>query len=136
MKNQPVLYILMRTDMASMNPGKAMAQANHAYGALKKALRTYPARSPVDLYMEWQKQTDQDFGTTITLGGTESDIENAVTFSQNFLSPNVAAGWVHDPTYPLIDGDTLHLIPVRTCAFIFGKKEDCSGVLAHLTLHP
>ena len=27
---KPVLYILMRTDMDSMNPGKAMAQASHA----------------------------------------------------------------------------------------------------------
>ena len=29
----PVLYILMRTDMDSMNPGKAMAQASHASNA-------------------------------------------------------------------------------------------------------
>ena len=29
----PVLYILMRTDMNSMNPGKAMAQASHASNA-------------------------------------------------------------------------------------------------------
>lgn len=130
------LYILMRTDMASLNPGKAMAQANHAYGAFKKMLRTYPARNPIDLYTEWQKQTDQDFGTTITLGGSEREIEDVVTFAQNFLSPNVTAGWVRDPSYPLKDGDTLHLIDVRTCAFVFGKKEDCSSVLAHLTLHP
>ena len=27
-----VLYIIMRDDLDSMNPGKAMAQANHAYG--------------------------------------------------------------------------------------------------------
>ena len=26
----PLLYILMRNDMDSMNPGKAMAQASHA----------------------------------------------------------------------------------------------------------
>ena len=30
-----VLYIAMRTDLDSMNPGKAMAQASHAYGAVK-----------------------------------------------------------------------------------------------------
>ena len=29
----PVLYILMRNDMKSMNPGKAMAQASHASNA-------------------------------------------------------------------------------------------------------
>ena len=29
----PVLYILMRTDLNSMNPGKAMAQASHAGSA-------------------------------------------------------------------------------------------------------
>ena len=29
----PVLYILMRTDMTSLNAGKAMAQASHATNA-------------------------------------------------------------------------------------------------------
>ena len=29
----PVLYILMRKDLKSMNPGKAMAQASHAANA-------------------------------------------------------------------------------------------------------
>ena len=28
--NKPYLYILMRTDLPSLNPGKAMAQAAHA----------------------------------------------------------------------------------------------------------
>ena len=29
-ETEPVLYILMRSDMVSLNPGKAMAQAAHA----------------------------------------------------------------------------------------------------------
>lgn len=134
------LYILMRTDMASMNPGKAMAQASHAYGALKVAIRHSLGQpehaAHVSRYFAWQKQTDQDFGTTIVLGGSEREIEDAVTFVKNYQGGQIIAGWVFDPTYPLVDGAVTHLVPVQTCAFVFGKKEDCDGVLSSFALHP
>lgn len=127
-----VLYILMRTDLDSMNPGKAMAQANHAYGAMKKAVRSNTVLQP--LYHKWIDQTEQEFGTTLVLGGSEAKIENAL--SKAGYPYDVIAGWVHDPSYPITDGAVVHHLPLNTCAFVFGTKEDCRSVVAGLELHP
>lgn len=128
-----VLYILMRTDLTSMSPGKAMAQANHAYGALKKAVRTNMAMQPD--YLEWMKQTDQEFGTTIVLGGDQGEIEHVLRMA-SYAPANMVATWVHDPTYPVKDGAYTHQVPLNTCAIVFGRKEDCSMAVYTLELHP
>ena len=127
-----VLYILMRTDLESLNPGKAMAQANHAFGALKSHVRTDLTRHKD--YLAWQEQTAQDFGTVIVLGGDEEGINEALRDTQRFDLP-VAAGWVHDPTYPVRDGDVTHLIPLNTCAFVFGTKAECKNTCDRFELH-
>lgn len=130
-----VLYILMRTDLDSLNPGKAMAQANHAYGALKKAMRVNIAMQ--QHFLSWMSQTDQEFGTTIVLGGSEGEINYAIRQASTWLArKDVVWGWVHDPTYPISDGKVTHLMPMDTCAFIFGNQEDIKHVTRHLTLHP
>ena len=57
----PVLYILMRTDMDSMNPGKAMAQASHAGSTfVHNAEPGYNVDE--ELFNAWQKETPQGFG--------------------------------------------------------------------------
>jgi peptidyl-tRNA hydrolase len=70
------MYVIMRTDLDSMNPGKAMAQANHAYGAAKKAVRTAPDMQKD--YLAWMDTTDQEFGTTIVLGANEGEIDSLI----------------------------------------------------------
>ncbi len=130
-----VSYLLMRTDMDSLNPGKAMAQSNHAYGALKAHVRKTPLLILRSRYIEWQKQTDQDFGTTITLGGSENQIIRALDFAQDYLKASVLAGWVIDPSYPVKDGSVTHLMPMRTCAYVFGFQAVCRKAVSHLTLH-
>jgi hypothetical protein len=128
-----VLYILMRTDMDSLNPGKAMAQANHAFGALKNRIRSNLTRQRD--YLAWQETTAQDFGTVIVLGGNEGGIQAALDDIQRLKLP-VVAGWVHDPTYPVRDGEITHLIPVNTCAFVFGTKAECEDACGWFDLHP
>lgn len=127
-----ILYIIMRTDLASMNPGKGMAQSSHAYGALKKYIKDNPGTRQA--FLSWMSQTPQEFGTTIVLGGTLAEIHEALA-KLWWLNVPVAAGWVHDDTYPIRDGDVTHLIPLDTCAFILGTKTDCAGVLGKLELH-
>lgn len=129
-----VLYILMRTDLDSMNPGKGMAQASHAYGALKKAMRVnLPMQQH---FLSWMSQTDQEFGTTLVLGGSEGEINFALAQCKRWLvRKEVVSGWVHDPTYPIRDGKVTHLMPMNTCAFIFGNQEDIKHVTRHLNLH-
>lgn len=127
-----IFYILMRTDLESLNPGKAMAQASHAYGALKAMIRTKLFRQ--NAYVEWMDQTPQEFGTTIVLGGTKEEIDAAMRLCDT--DRNLIHGWVHDPSYPLIDGAIVHSIPLSTCAFIFGEKRACRTIVANMRLHP
>ena len=129
----PVLYILMRTDMDSMNPGKAMAQASHASNAFITHSLKHPAQQG-DLVDAWQNSTPERFGTVLVLGVTEGQMQTATLVGDRcgYLS-----GVVHDPTYPLQDGDTTHFIPVDTCGFVFGDKDDTllQSIIGNFELH-
>jgi len=47
------------------------------------------------------------------------------------------AGVVHDPTYPLVDGEVVHHIPLDTCAYIFvPDKETDTMAKVLLTQYP
>jgi hypothetical protein len=132
--NPFLFYVLMRTDLESLNAGKAMAQANHAYGAAKKRIRSNIALQAK--YLEWMATTPQEFGTTLVLGATEGEIKRVLDRASRFFGRSSISGWVHDPTYPLRDGAVTHLIPLNTCAFLFCNKEDGHELVSHLDLHP
>ena len=143
-----VLYILMRTDMPSMNAGRAMAQASHATNQL---MHRFGASKEVK---EWQKETPYGFGTAIVLGCDLAQLNQVVTAAQqnNFL-----AQAVEDPEYGRrIPTELVHLLDEKhevsprvadgatttiytrevTCGFVFGEKEDLKPVLNGLKLHP
>ena len=133
--NNPVLYILMRTDLDSLNPGKAMAQAAHAADLCRDHMQDV-ARDRSDLYQEWIGSSGS-FGTTIVLGGRVEQINKSLQNGRDFndIMP-VDLGWVLDPTYPIRDGKVTHEIPLHTCAFVFGRKADCQFAVGNLELHP
>ena len=131
----PVLYILMRTDLDSMNPGKAMAQASHASNAFVAKVFAMNGTSHNDnLYHAWNDETPQGFGTVLVLGVTESQMRTAVEVADQceFISDII-----HDPTYPLRDGEVTHFIPLDTCAYVFGDKDDeiLQSILGNFDLH-
>lgn len=149
----PVLYILMRTDLASMNAGKGMAQASHASNAfvfaeLKKML-SRPWKSVKDFYkvfikgdtkdtnlfIQWVHSTTQGFGTVLVLGVNEIEMRTAVDVADKV---GYVSGVVHDPTYPLVDGDFCHFLPLDTCGYIFGDKNDpiLGAIVGNFPLHP
>ena len=132
----PVLYILMRTDLDSMNPGKAMAQASHAGSTfVHNAEPGYNVDE--ELFNAWQKETPQGFGTVLVLGVTEVQMRTAVAVAESFGVDKFPCEIIHDPTYPLQDGDTTHFIPVDTCGYIFGDKEDplLEAIIGKFELH-
>lgn len=137
----PVLFLLMRTDLVSMNPGKACAQAAHAANALEHHYldlleNTNTNDDLVIAYDKWQKQTSQGFGTTIVLGGEMETIKVDIAHLTN---TGFLAGVVHDPTYPLKDGSVTHLIPLDTCAYVFAPNKDDPAlrvILDNYELHP
>ena len=130
----PVLYILMRTDLDSLNPGKAMAQASHASLMLEKRMGFLNESDfMVRNYKEWKAQAN-GFGTTYVSGGTLTQINKVI---QRFARrPEIMTGWVIDPTYPVQDGKIVHQLAVNTCAFVFGIKSECvSFGVEELRLH-
>jgi len=115
----PVLYILMRTDLPSMNPGKAMAQASHASNAfvfemeeaMADGLHTFePSLEPLGpLFDAWKNTTRQGFGTVLVLGTTESQMGSVVDLAKDL---GFASNTVNDPTYPAhLDTEVVDLIP-------------------------
>lgn len=141
----PVLYILMRNDLESMNPGKAMAQASHASNAFwmhavqyingSVKVETEVGEAIADLASAWQQETAQGFGTVLVLEVNETRMRTAATVAESL---GFVSGVVHDPTYPLPDGDTCHFIPLDTCAYVFGDKNDpmLEAVVGNFLLHP
>jgi len=138
----PVLYILMRNDLASMNAGKACAQASHASNALVHhfSLKKAGEREPISenshaLFEKWEKETKQGFGTVLVLAVNECEMRFTVDAAERY---GLVSGVVHDPTYPLRDGSTTHFIPLDTCAYVFTDKNDpvTDLLLGNFPLHP
>ena len=130
-KEAPRLYVLMRTDLASMNPGKAVAQGAHAANQCVHEIAVAGSVEQRAMLAEWETQTGNGFGTTITLGVSEAAMRSAILVARSL---GLHADVVHDPTYPLIDGEVLHLLPLDTCAFIFGRPADCAPVVFNFSL--
>ena len=162
----PVLYILMRNDLASMNAGKGMAQASHASNAFWRHIND----TVFDLLEDddatgheierlaniWQNDTSQGFGTVLVLGVNETQMRTAVDIAEKL---DYVAGVVHDSTYPIqiplelgwvlteVDGHHVFevgekanyvTIPLDTCAYIFGDKNDpvLGAMVGCFPLHP
>ena len=157
----PVLYILMRNDLSSMNAGKAMAQASHASNAFWKQVNngfvdnTHPAETQ-RLLNEWQLSTSQGFGTVLVLGVDESQMRATIEIADKM---GFVSDIVNDPTYPIQipselgvhmagklgssgvyvgEGYGYVTIPLDTCAYVFGDKNNpiLSAIVGHFPLHP
>lgn len=128
-------YVFMRNDLDSMNTGKACAQSAHAQrNADKLIIRNNAFPDFADTYEAWCAQTDQGFGSTICFEVDGKTLETVCDFfARNTRFPSSK---IHDPTYPLLDGKVLHLIPLDTCGWVFGDKDDLFPILKHFNLHP
>jgi hypothetical protein len=120
------LYILMRNDMDSLNPGKAVAQGAHAaHMFMNRMSNAYNSRHfEGEVYNPHQKEYRKwgrvlGYGTTITLEGNEAQIQEALSAAARDGYEN---DQVIDPTYPLKDGKVTHYFPCMTCAYIFAPK--------------
>jgi len=143
------LYILMRNDLPSMGSGRAAAQASHAANAFIHEWGNPEKINRSDVG-EWKKQTKQGFGTAIVLSASKAQIEKVLK------SRRIPQGWVIDPDYvvsvsvelaPYIKGvykeisesDPARLLIHRsekTCAYIFGLKEELEPLVGELPLYP
>ena len=167
-KFTPYLYCLMRTDMDSLNPGKAIAQGIHAghvftyqmnrlkdqyaqvwtnpiifreYEEMKaeEEVKTHGFYNQnirnLTLFKQWEMTSlkTAGFGTTITLDiRDEKTLLDTVTAVRNYGYP---AGVAHDDEYPVGDGEITHLVPLNTCGYAFGDKDELAFILGHFELH-
>jgi len=123
---RPVLYIIMRNDLDSMNMGKGIAQGSHASNAfVKNFYRTMQENSanPSAEYEslnasfhQWENETPQGFGTVLVLEAKMGDILFAIRTCQE---GGYLAEIVNDPTYPIKDGDVVHHLNLDSCAYVF-----------------
>ena len=74
-----VLYLLMRDDIPSMNPGKLAAQASHVSNACVNRIKKSKNRKLKSMLKEWELQTDNGFGTAICLATNENDLFPVLT---------------------------------------------------------
>jgi hypothetical protein len=127
------LYILMRTDLASLNAGKAVAQGTHAtnlfVNQVEELRKGWPDAPNVEAVSAWAG--DRGFGTAITLGVNGIELRMLI---EDAIAMGSIAGICTDPTYPLRDGDVTHLLNLGTCGYIFGNREYLASILGHLDL--
>ncbi len=154
------LYILMRTDLPSMGPGRAAAQASHATSAFMKSFGP-DSKCYRQEVKNWIRMTKQGFGTAIVLGVTKEQIE--AIFDNGPLKRWIMKEKVYDPdyvirvnyevagllhqnydgqfcnfrfNYNLADDKTTAISRKEmTCAYIFGDKEDLLESLEALPLY-
>lgn len=125
----------MRNDMESLNPGKACAQAAHAQRHADSLINSDKMNDLIkNQYRNWCNETHQCFGSTICLSVDGGQLDRVTSFLTEHT--NFAAGKIHDPTYPIMDGEVLHLIPVDTCGWVFGDKNELNSILQQFDLFP
>ena len=124
------LYILCRQDIGSMANIAGLLAAQVAHSANQCV---YEAGTPaeVNLVREWEEQTGDGFGTTITLSVEGRTLADKIALAKLH---KIHAGITHDPTFPVRDGDVTHLVPVDTCGYVFGRKKDCIKIVCDLGL--
>ena len=130
---EPRLYIIVRTDIYDMNPGKLGAQTAHA--ASKFTTEVFLNKSNKQLasaFNDWEG--GRGFGTKITLAATESDILG-LTYFANALGQ--ANGTIVDPSYPFRNyfGDVFTAEEL-TCGYVFVTEETPQEVLDYLRKFP
>lgn len=154
MTDTAYLYLLVRNDLQSLNPGKAVAHGAHAANqCVFEIEQRYKANSKIGQTLkQWQASTPLGFGTTITLSANLSQIESAIMVAQALGHP---AGITVDPSYPyIVDREYAALIshpedypPIptgggkmvcfreeTTAAYVFGMKDDLRPILGNFPL--
>lgn len=126
-----VLYILLRNDLDSLTGtpekrtiGKACAQVSHASNQCVFDIQKSDNYTLLKKLKTWEG--DRGFGTCIVLQANVREMYNIVEEVKDY---GHFSGITHDPTYPLKDGKITHLIPLDTCAYIFGSKSQLKTLL-------
>ena len=127
-ENKPALFIFMKNDIDSLNPGKVAAQASHATSQLHETVNTNN-----EAFVQWCKEADH-FGTAYVYGIESDRFEMILEIMKAEKKQLHIEYWgvVHDPTYPIKDGAHSFVIPFDTCFWVFVKD---SSSMKHICKH-
>lgn len=119
-----VLYILPRTDLDSMTPGRIAAQVSHATSMFHENTDKKIIKLWAGVHEIHELTTYLDFGTVIVLNGGEmNSIMNLLdNISKEDLT--IPIGLVRDPTYLIQDGEVTHFVDIYTCGYVLINKND------------
>jgi hypothetical protein len=109
------LYVIVRTHLPSMTPGKAQAQSGHAANAFNYFMTELSPKKKNTIqehwlkgWVEWKVSTRQGFGTQINL---KAPNDQALQQAFYALGHDIAHESVIDPTYPyMVDEELFPLI--------------------------
>lgn len=128
----PVLYILVRTELDSMTPGRVAAQVSHASNQFTHELNINSHKlnnKLITMYTTWKLQAN-GFGTAIVLDGIgRFTIDGVIDMLKDDIT---FTGLVIDPEYHVSDGASTHLVPnVLTCGYVFIDKDVVDNTISH-----
>lgn len=93
-------YVLVRNDLPSLNPGKAMAQVLHAGHQMMYHLSEHPL---VKNYLKQGIEGSADgFNTAIVLAASKNQILSTMRLAHVAGSDIILCRKVYDPTYPFV----------------------------------
>lgn len=124
MMNQDLTaYVLVRTDLPSLTPGKAMAQVHHLGVQL---VSKHQGDLVNDYVMTGIEQGADHFNTTIVLGATLSEIEQVLAKSTQLPVTDVIMQRVVDPSYPFFveNEEIADLIPCSDTLKVVSIMQD------------
>jgi peptidyl-tRNA hydrolase len=135
---EPRLYIIVRTDIYDMNPGKLGAQTAHAASKFtmdvltSEVLESNASKKLLNAFNVWEG--GRGFGTKITLAATESDILGVTYFASGHSQ---VCDTIVDPSYPFRNyfGDVFTSEEL-TCGYVFVTEETPQEVLDYLRKFP
>jgi hypothetical protein len=113
------VYVIVRNDLNSLNPGKAMSQCHHAGVQMMAKYSTTPiVKEYIDIGIT---QGAKHFNTTIVLSGTLDDIDT-INMNSTHIGSTVFGGIIVDPTYPFIVDDEISKL-INTTPTVYPVKE-------------
>lgn len=153
------VYVLVRNDLPSLNPGKLGAQIHHAGVQM---VSKYQGNGLVQDYVNWGiSQGAQYFNTTIVLAANLGQIRDVNQKCAHLDKDCVISDQVIDPSYPFFvenaeiaglipqddvtrivhhmpDGRVCMVRPELTCAWYLGDRNNAEfrELFTGLSLHP
>lgn len=129
MMTEPRLYIIMREDIADMNPGKAMAQAAHAQAEFDEYCDSEFSINDSFAHEYTQWRDGRAFGTTVVLRAELHKLKELARVIGH-------SGLVFDPTYPYRNWyGKLFTAEEITCAWAFVYSEQDIEFMQQFALH-